>query len=146
MWKSGYVKRLLQGCDFKTITFLQGPLGRPYAKPTTFLVARMPDLAFAIFREYQPFWRPTQVLGGRNADGKTWATSAAKEYPQKLCQIMATEFLRYHDVIQTHGHCEFPDELQIAIDSLTSWDPYMTGVSDQMRADYDMKASVRALS
>ena len=87
IWESGFLKQLLLAADAKLITFLQGPLGQNFPKPTTLFAARLPDLAPQIFSQYDLQWRPTETLGGK-ANG-VWRTSKAKVYPEKLCRALA---------------------------------------------------------
>ena len=145
IWKSSFVNRLLQCPDFRKTTFLQGPLGQPFSKPTTFLTARLPLLADQIFRSYKPFWRPSITLGGKTEDGKQWRTSAAKAYPAALCKIIADQFLWYREQVHTAGESEVPTDLREALDELSCWDPYLLGIADTMKSDFDMKATRTAL-
>eukprot|EP00438_Fugacium_kawagutii_P033935 Skav230284 [mRNA] locus=scaffold2091:267127:269969:- [translate_table: standard] len=123
IWHSAMVKLFVRAPSINTVTFLQGPLGRPYSKPTTFLCARMSSFASAVYAAYQPGWRPSQVLTGRTMGG--WATTQAKEYPSKLCEIIADQFSAFASSARMDGHEDVPTELHRIIDILGApWDPY----------------------
>ena len=53
VWMSGFVRWMLKGPSFDSITFLQGPLGQCAPKPTTMLLARMGNFAAKIYGRYQ---------------------------------------------------------------------------------------------
>lgn len=134
IWKSGMVRRLLRSRDFQTTRFLQGPLGQPFCKPTTFLSARLPLLDRHLYALYKPGWRPTRFLGGLE-DGK-WKTAAGKVYPVRLCYVIAQQFLWYNanaESIEREVDLTF---LQPALDALAKpWDDYGTAQTTMCR-DY----------
>ena len=134
IWKSGMVRRLLRSRDFQTTRFLQGPLGQPFCKPTTFLSARLPLLDRHLYALYKPGWRPTRFLGGLE-DGK-WKTAAGKVYPVRLCYVIAQQFLWYNanaESIEREVDLTF---LQPALDALAKpWDDYGTAQATMCR-DY----------
>ena len=134
IWKSGMVQRLLQSGDFRQTRFLQGPLGQPFAKPTTFLSARLPLLDQHLYASYQPGWRPTKVLGG--VENGEWRTAESKVYPVKLCCIIAKQLLWHNS--QVAGCDDVVDLafLQDAREALAStWDDY-GGENAVMCKDY----------
>ena len=59
IWESAMVNQLLLAADVKRVDFVQGPLGQPFAKPTSMLTGRLMDFAQELFKQYQPGWRPT---------------------------------------------------------------------------------------
>lgn len=120
------IKLLLLAGDVWRVDFLQGPLGQPFAKPTSILAGRLPDLPQKLFALYQPHWRPTERFGGRNSDGKTWKTSKAKAYPPRLCQALAMSHLQHAAAIQCEGYEEDPAGLDVVVKTLAGdFDPYM---------------------
>ena len=123
IWKSGMVKRLLRSKDFRKVRFLQGPLGQPFCKPTTFLSARLPLLESHIYSLYQPGWRPRQWLGG--IEGGKWKTEVSKVYPIKLCSIIAQQFLWYNQHVEEVQRDADVSFIQPALSALASvWDGY----------------------
>ena len=140
IWHSGFLDEILKIPGMQTILFLQGPLGRPFAKPTRMLTGRLPGLAAQFYTAYNPRWRPTVVLGGK--EGKTWRTSAAKIYPTEMCRVIAEAFSRFAATVTTHGTEPFPDEAREACEVLSKWDPYQAG-SHGMQADYNPKRIVK---
>lgn len=84
VWISSLVRRLLQAPHWNLTTFLQGPLGVEYAKPTRLLHVRLPGMSQALYQGYDPMWKPTEVLGGKTSDG-AWATT----YPVRMNEILA---------------------------------------------------------
>lgn len=134
IWKSGMVQRLLQSGDFRKTRFIQGPLGQPFAKPTTFLSARLPLLDQHLYASYQPGLRPTKVLGG--VENGEWRTAESKVYPVKLCCIIAQQLLWHNS--QVAGCDDVVDLafLQDAREALAStWDAY-GGENAVMCKDY----------
>ena len=144
IWHSAMIKRLQQAGDIQKILFIQGPLGQPFAKPTTFLSAKLPHIASAIYSNYDKTWRPSMVLGGVDPSGKGWKTSAAKAYPRLLCQIIAQQFAWYVQQVPTEGSTQVPEELDEVLCHLCCWDPYI-GQADEMQGDYHRFASVHAI-
>ena len=76
IWDSAFVLQLLLFGEVRCWTFLQGPLGQPFAKPTCLLAARLPGLGQAIYEQYDLQWQPTMRLGGKagcleNISGKS---------------------------------------------------------------------------
>ena len=137
VWYSGFIKEILKLRCTQTCTFLQGPLGKAYAKPTRLLLGRMHRLPGQIYASYNPLWRATQVLGGR--EGRTWRTTAAKEYPVELSRLIANAFLEHSDDLASEGETLEPDGLQEALAHLTKgWDPYLHDAANhQMQSDYN---------
>ena len=135
VWFSAILRRWQLERRVNTMTFLQGPLGREFSKPTTMLIGRLEDLPKAVYQAYQPGWKPTTTLGGKAADG-SWRTAAAKQYPEVLCREMARAYIRYPNQIQTEGEESDPPQLEEALKVLTfSWDPYQDECK-QMRQDF----------
>ena len=137
IWHSAFVAEILKLRCTRTCTFMQGPLGKEYAKPTTLLLGRMHRLPGQIFASYQPHWRPTQVLGGR--DGSTWKTTAAKAYPSELSRLIANAFLEHSEDLISDGETPEPDGLSEALANLTKgWDPYLQDAQGHMmQSDYN---------
>ena len=135
VWAAGVIRELQQSPHINVLLFLQGPLGRPYAKPTRLLYGRLPTLPKWIFSSYTPGWKATETLGGKS--GKQWKTSAAKAYPERMCEAMASAYEDFATGLQCEGHQAISGELQAAIDALSNWDPYdESGVQTDMKADY----------
>jgi len=127
IWESAFLKLLLLAGDVWRVDFLQGPLGQPFAKPTSIIAGRLPDLPQQLFALYQPHWRPTERLGGRNSDGKTWKTSRAKAYPPRLCQALAMSHLQHAAALQCEGFEEDPAGLDVVVEALAKgFDPYIS--------------------
>ena len=133
VWHSAFIDRLLTLHDVSLVTFLQGPLGRPFAKPTRLLVGRLPGMAQALYSRYDTSWKPTQVLGGRGSTG--WKTASAKVYPANLSAAIAEQFVLFASSAQRSGHTDEPKWLPTAIDRLSMWDPY-GDTHSAMRADF----------
>ena len=137
IWNSGWVRWLLAH-DVGLLTFLQGPLGTAYPKPTSMLHGRLPGFASAIFGAYDTSWRYTELLGGKTDDGKGWRTSKAKTYPTRLCEILATQCAWYSQNVVRKGIAEEIDGLQGILETLAApWDPYSQDQSmEQMLHDF----------
>ena len=67
IWRSSFLRQWQQAADVDVVTFLQGPLGRPFHKPTSILAARLPGLAQYIFSQYDLSWKPTERWEGKLA-------------------------------------------------------------------------------
>ena len=102
IWFSAVIQRLLLHPETGICTFLQGPLGRPFAKPTSMLLGRLKELPTDIYSSYLPNWSPSVFLGGLDSSGK-WKTTAAKEYPEKLCALLARSYIRFSQNALTEG-------------------------------------------
>ena len=137
VWISSLVQRLLQAPQWNLTTFLQGPLGVEYAKPTRLLHVRLPGMSRALYRGYDPTWRPTEVLGGKASDG-TWATMKAKAYPVRMNEILARVHWDYIRRTERSGCSADPPLLRQALGALTAfWDPYLlTTKGATMTHDY----------
>eukprot|EP00438_Fugacium_kawagutii_P028318 Skav205363 [mRNA] locus=scaffold3980:63623:65648:+ [translate_table: standard] len=139
IWDSAFIRQMLLAADINLLQFLQGPLGKPYPKPTCLLHARLPGLAAAIFSEYDKTWRPTEKLGGRSAAGE-WRTAAAKIYPERMCKALAFQFAWYARQCPVEGSEDDPSALYAALQALSlHWDPYQVG-SHEMCGDYHRTA------
>eukprot|EP00438_Fugacium_kawagutii_P006413 Skav224266 [mRNA] locus=scaffold2636:222766:224574:- [translate_table: standard] len=136
VWQSGFIQQLLCSPEWRLTYFLQGPLGREFAKPTVILASRLNGLATAIYQGYDKRWRPTSVLGGQE-DGQ-WRTAKAKAYPDRLCQILAQQYITFDASCQTERSEPDPDDLQAALDALTGvYDPYLLQQKgDRMHGDF----------
>ena len=119
IWQSAFVLRALRDPHIARIQFLQGPLGRPYAKPTGMLVSRLPFLAKSLYKGYQPGWKASVKLGGKAQDGR-WKTHVAKEYPEAMCKILAVEYGWYERQLATSGWEAEPSGLEEALSHLTT--------------------------
>ena len=125
VWISSLVRRLLQAPHWNLTTFLQGPLGVEYAKPTRLLHIRLPGMSQALYQGYDPMWKPTEVLGGKASDG-SWATMKAKAYPVRMNEILASVHWDYIRSTERRGYSADPPLLQQALGALTAfWDPYL---------------------
>ena len=134
IWMSACMRLFLLDKTTGTTTFLQGPLGRCFSKPTRFLTGHLPGFAQSIYSQYDPKWRPTEWLGGQDASGR-WRTAQGKEYPPKLCRIIADNYIQHKLRIDTSGEEQTPVTLQHAIQALSQlWDPY--GCSGLMKPDF----------
>eukprot|EP00438_Fugacium_kawagutii_P017131 Skav204405 [mRNA] locus=scaffold4169:218344:224337:+ [translate_table: standard] len=142
IWRSSFVKLLTQDPEVRTTSFLQGPLGREFAKPTVLLHGRLPWLPTLLFNAYLPGWRPTRVLVGRRGD--RWATHEAKAYPGRLCRILAESYLRFGAAVSRTGDgVDPPDMAKVTAVLGAMWDPYlMDTVCTEMRADYQPRVIV----
>ena len=119
---------------------VQGPLGKPYAKPTTFAIGHLQNLPKALFRAYQPGGRPSMVLGGKDQQGR-WRTSEAKQYPSELCRVLAQEVASYVHSIQQEGDEANPADLEDALQKLVyNWDPYIDECQN-MRSNFQLESS-----
>lgn len=123
IWRSAFMKQLLQAADMKLITFLQGPLGQCFPKPTTLLAARLPGLAEQLFSEYDFTWRAMEWLGGKT--GNVWRTAKAKVYPMKLCKVLAAAHMQHASTLCLEGFEPLPPHLHAVLDHLTQiHDPF----------------------
>eukprot|EP00435_Cladocopium_sp_Y103_P017695 s325_g4.t1 len=123
IWDSAFVHQLLTIVGFYKVRFLQGPLGRPFSKPTNLLVGRIQNMHQIIYSKYDPMWRPTEKLGGRH--NGAWRTTWAKEYPPKLCQALAEGHVNHSRIVPTSGDESDPPGLQRFLDCLAkTYDPY----------------------
>ena len=132
---SGFIRWMLRGPSFESVTFLQGPLGQCAPKPTTMLLARMGNFAAKIFGRYQAGWKPTSFLGGKDQHG--WKTARAKVYPVLLSQSIAECHLEHLDTVERQGFEQMPEGLDSAIAALSKiHDPYHVEQFQQMAADF----------
>ena len=138
IWDSALVKQLMLLADVQRVDFVQGPLGQPFTKPTSMLTGRLMDFARDLYKQYQPGWKPTEWLGGREKGNKGWKTSKAKAYPPRLCQVIAESHLRHARSLQEEGHEPDPELLAEAIAALSpGFDPYLCGAQGtEMAGDY----------
>ena len=136
IWMSAFIKWLSLDPQISTVTFLQGPLGQRFAKPTTMLIGRMPTFAQMVFAQYERGWRATEILSGR--EGKGWKTSKAKAYPTKLCMVIASSHLQHYASLAFDGEEKEPEEMQELLSKLAQvHDPYnLNAVGITMKADY----------
>ena len=136
IWQSAVVKRLLLHGQVRTVRFLQGPLGQMLAKPTILLTGRLPTMASLLFQNYAKCWRATEVLCGK--EGKTWKTSKAKAYPERMSKAIAMAHLQHFEEVQTDGTEADPAELPFILEKLAQvHDPYgILAKGTTMMADY----------
>ena len=113
IWDAAFLRELLLDRDFDLLPFLQGPLGRPFSKPTQLLVGRLKGLSTRIFEAYDHAWRPTQVLGGQT--NGVWNARQAKEYPVKLCEILAKAHIDYAEHLEYDEESSLPEDLPQAL-------------------------------
>ena len=131
--------RVLQKAEnINRVDFIQGPLGQPFTKPTSILAGRLSSLPGTIYGLYQPRWRPTEWLGGRDSSGKAWRTSKAKQYPPKLCQAIAMAHLAQAASLHCEGEESDPCGLLDVLQSLAQpFDGYMQeALGTEMGQDY----------
>lgn len=126
IWYSAFLQRLERFSDCHLHTFCQGFLGQCSLKPTTFLLLRLESFE-GLRRKFSTFNGPFETLGGR-ADGGSWRTSKAKEFPQALCKVVAmsvANFVRTCPCKETGAGTalEWPS---IEPCAWRPYDPYMT--------------------
>lgn len=136
IWMSSLIHWILQGPDWRTLTFLQGPLGQCAPKPTTMLLARMVGFDAKIFGQYNMKWRPSFYLGGRDEQG--WRTARAKVYPWRLSWAIAESHKEHARTLTSSGNELIDEDVLIAIQALSQiFDPYdPTAANHIMQADY----------
>eukprot|EP00438_Fugacium_kawagutii_P019093 Skav234721 [mRNA] locus=scaffold634:416566:420593:- [translate_table: standard] len=136
IWRSSLVRMLTQDHAISTTAFLQGPLGRDFAKPTVLLHGRLPFLPRLLFGAYQKNWSPSRTLIGR-VHGQ-WATCEAKAYPSRLCRVLAEAYLMYAAQVTCDHDAVDPPGLQEIVKILGQvWDPYLIGhTGGIMKSDY----------
>ena len=136
IWASAFIKWWLLHAEVQAVSFLQGPLGQKFAKPTTLLVGRLEKMAERIFAAYNVAWRPTEILQGRSQG--QWNTSKAKVYPTKLSMIIAQAHLDRFSQVATEGFESDPEGLQEALNALAQpFDAYSGKDTGGMKADYN---------
>ena len=96
------------------------------------------DFAQELFKQYQPGWRPTEWLGGRESGGGGWKTAKAKAYPPRMCQVIAETHLRHAESMTEEGHEPDPEMLEQALLALSpGFDPYLWDAKGtEMTNDY----------
>ena len=136
IWKSAFIKWLMLDAQISSITFLQGPLGQSFAKPTTMLLGRLSKFAELIFANYDKSWKASEVLSGK--EGQSWRTSKAKAYPEKLSKVIALAHLHHFESLTFEGEAEEPAEMLHVLEKLaTMHDPYNPDAANTtMRSDY----------
>ena len=134
IWDAAFLRELLLDRDFDLLPFLQGPLGRPFSKPTQLLVGRLKGLSTRIFEAYDHAWRPTQVLGGQT--NGVWNARQAKEYPVKLCEILAKAHIDYAEHLEYDEESSLPEDLPQALSALCGhFDPYSVSAKGNVMAN-----------
>lgn len=140
IWQSSFVEWMLLEAQIQLVSFLQGPLGQAFAKPTVILAGRVPWLASMLYEQYDKGWKPTEVLGGLEHQGqkRTWKTSKAKAYPERLSKAIAMAHLRHLELSTFEGREDDPEGLQEALLKLAGvHDPYdLNATGTTMMADY----------
>ena len=136
IWNSAFIKWLLLDGQMQTVTFLQGPLGQAFAKPTTMLTGRLPSLAALLYANYSKHWRATEVLCGR--EGKSWRTSKAKAYPERMSMVIAHAHLQHFETLSEEGDEPDPAGLSEVLEKLAQvHDPYdIFAEGTAMMSDY----------
>ena len=78
----------------------------------------------------------TEVLCGR--EGKSWRTSKAKAYPEKMSMVIAQAHLQHFETISEHGEEADPDGLSEVLEKLAQvHDPYdIFAGGTVMKSDY----------
>eukprot|EP00435_Cladocopium_sp_Y103_P021048 s926_g5.t1 len=64
IWDSAFVHLFLTLKEVYKVRFLQGPLGRPFCKPTNLLVGRINNMHQIIYGKYDRMWKQSETLGG----------------------------------------------------------------------------------
>ena len=138
IWDSAFIQQLLLCAEVRRVDFLQGPLGQPFPKPTSMLTGRLEQFATLLFDHYQPNWKPSDRLGGREKDSKQWKTARAKAYPPMLCKAVVEAHLQFANTITCDHEEPEPEGLQEALHALAQlYDPYsMDNKGAVMGADY----------
>ena len=103
VWVSSLVKRLTRSKAWTVTSFLQGPLGVAYAKPTRLLHLRLPELPSLLFGAYDVKWKPREVLGGLDEKGE-WKTMKAKAYPERMNAVLAEAYSKFFHKCRREGH------------------------------------------
>ena len=145
-WFSAFIRRLLKAPEIDSVTFIQGPLGQPFTKPTTFVCGRLPGMAQALYSAYDQNWVATQKLGGWNGDTRQWNTARAKAYPERLCWVLAQQFQHHNAMLTTEGFQEEPEGLTAALEILAApWDAYDENTWSKMAGDFHRDVADRNL-
>ena len=137
VWVSSLVRRLTRSNAWTVTSFLQGPLGVAYAKPTRLLHLRLPELPSLLFGAYDVKWKPREVLGGLDEKG-VWKTMKAKAYPERMNAVLADAYSKFFHKCHREGHSRDPEDLGVALEALTGfWDPYVSNAKGSVMAkDY----------
>eukprot|EP00435_Cladocopium_sp_Y103_P017780 s237_g4.t1 len=140
IWDSAFILQMLTWAGVYKVRFLQGPLGRPFCKPTNMLIGRICNMQKILFSKYDCRWKQSETLGGK-AGGK-WRTSWAKEYPPRLCEAIAEGHVNFYHAAQTAGSEPDPPKLQEYLQALAwQFDPYLEKLQGtEMKNDYDRSA------
>ena len=138
IWDSAFVQQLLLCAEVRRVDFLQGPLGQPFPKPTSMLTGRLDQFATLLFDHYQPNWKPSDRLGGREKDSRQWKTAKAKAYPPLLCKAVVEAHLLFAETITSDHDEPEPEGLHAALQALAQpFDPYSADNKGAvMGADY----------
>lgn len=135
IWTSSFIQTFLKDPQLRLLQFMQGPLGRPFAKPTRLLHGRLPELPAELFSAYAPGWYPSRVLIGRH-NGQ-WATTAAKEYPPRLCRVIASQLTQHAQRHSFVDQEEDPPHFAAMVEALgRTWDIYLHDDHGVMLNDY----------
>ena len=142
IWFSAFLRRWGLGPQIQQITFLQGPYGQKFSKPTTIQAGRLPHLPHALYSGYNKSWRMTEVLGGRDPTTRTWRTAKAKTYQERLCQVLVEQFVWFSRQTLAEGEEEDPADLNAMLEALGhQWDPYLhEQTGNQMKGGYHPQA------
>ena len=137
VWVSSLTKRLTRSNAWQVTSFLQGPLGVAYAKPTRLLHLRLPELPSLLFQAYDTKWKPREILGGLDEKGE-WRTMKAKAYPERMNSVLADAYSKFFHKCQREGHSRDPEDLRAACTALVGfWDPYISDAKGSVMArDY----------
>ena len=137
IWQSAFMRWLLLDAQIQTVTFLQGPLGQKFAKPTTMMVGRLASFAHRIFATYNKKWRATEVLGGK--EGQTWKTAKGKIYPTNLSMVIAQSHLDHYVEAPVSGDEPLPEGLDSVLHKLAApFDAY-NEMEGQVQSDYHLR-------
>ena len=138
IWDSAMMKQLLLLPEVFRIDLIQGPLGQPFMKPTSMLVGRLENFAHKLFSHYQPNWRPSEWLGGKDSGGRAWRTATAKAYPPMMCKVIAEAHMEFPGTLKTDGFDPEPSALGNAVKALApGFDPYFQAApGTTMTGDY----------
>lgn len=93
IWRLPWIARMFQVRSMRHCLIWQAYFGSSSPKPTHLAISHLPDFEAILRKHHGPVnWMELQTLSGQRTDG-TWATSQAKEYPERLNQALATAFV-----------------------------------------------------
>jgi hypothetical protein len=137
IWRLPELVRLAGHPAATTVSLHQCACGAKSPKPTTLLCAHLPQVQAEVARlpaggtcPHPPgFHMPSIGLLARSGPGHDWATSSLKEYPSRMCQLLATAVLsRWHWAIPDWQPCtDLPDSYRDVYQPLDRYLDYELG-------------------